>query len=438
MLSDVERTPLDGWVAARLGGAGRDEIARWQLERLRETLAWAGRRSRWYAERLAGVGEIASLSELPRVPFTTPEDLRQRGAEMLCVSQAEVARVVTFQSSGTTGAPKRVFFTVAEQEATVDFFAHGMSTLVGRGDRVLILLPGATPGSVGALLASALERIGARPIPHGFVRDLPEAAAVLRRERPTSLVGVPVHALALARFAEASGVAPAPRTALLSTDHVPRCVVAELRRIWGCQVFEHYGMTEMALGGAVECAAHDGCHVRELDLLVEVVDPVTGAPSPPGALGEIVFTTLTRRAMPLIRYRTGDVSRVRPGRCACGSSLLRLERLGARRSALRLPGGATLCDLDEALFAIPGVIDFTAAADPVRVPTRLSIVLRALGVRGQAGAERVIDALTRIAALRRARRDGELEIDVVEERAATLFSTGAAKRVLAPSRAIAA
>jgi phenylacetate-coenzyme A ligase PaaK-like adenylate-forming protein len=430
----IRRTPLDRWVAERLGCAtaspDRQAITRWQIERLQETVAWAQRRSPYYAERLAGVGEIASLSDLARVPFTTADDLRKQGPELLCVSQGEIARVVTFQSSGTTGAPKRIFFSAAEQETTIDFFAHGMSTLVGGGDRVLILLPGATPGSVGALLAAALERIGARPIPHGFVRDLPEAAAVLRRERPTSLVGVPVHALALARFAEASGVRRAPRTALLTTDHVPRSIVAELRRIWGCQVFEHYGMTEMALGGAVDCEAHEGCHVREPDLLLEIIDPATGEPAPPGSLGEIVFTTLTRRAMPLIRYRTGDISRVRPGRCACGSSLLRLERLRARRTALRLPGGVTLCDLDEALFAIPNVIDFSAAARPGRASTRLSVVIRALGVRRDVGAERALDAIEAIPVLRRAHRNGELEVDVVEEHATTLLSTGAAKRVL--------
>jgi phenylacetate-coenzyme A ligase PaaK-like adenylate-forming protein len=340
------------------------------------------------------------------------------------------------QSSGTTGAPKRLCFTAAEQEATIDFFQHGMATLVGRGDRVLVLLPGATPGSAGALLATALLRLGATSIAHGFVRSLPEAAAVLRRERPTSLVGAPVHALALARFAEAGGVGPALRTALLTTDHVPQSIVAELARIWGCEVFEHYGMTEMALGGAVDCEAHQGYHVREADLLVEIVDPASGAPVAPGTRGEVVFTTLTRRAMPLLRYRTGDLARVLPGRCACGSSLLRLERVRGRRAAARLAGGVGLCDLDEALFAIPGVIDFAALATPgcgCARPTRLSIVLRTLGERGAPGAERALEALDLIPAVRNARRAGELEVEVVEERSTALLSTGAAKRVLAVS-----
>jgi phenylacetate-coenzyme A ligase PaaK-like adenylate-forming protein len=106
-----------------------------------------------------------------------------------------------------------------------------------------------------------------------------------------------------------------------------------IERAWGCEVFEHYGMTEMGLGGAMACEAHDGYHPREADLLFEIVDPRTGAPLPDGEYGEIVFTTLTRTAMPLVRYRTGDMSRFIPGPCPCGSVLKRLARVADRKAA---------------------------------------------------------------------------------------------------------
>jgi phenylacetate-CoA ligase len=364
-------TPLDGWTAARLGlppGAPlRPALEAHQLARLRETVAWATRRSPLYRRRLGRLpdGWPGSLGDLAALPFTSAQELRERGEELVCVSQDELARVVTLRSSGTTGTPKRLWFTAEDQAATLDFFGQGMSTLVEPGDRVLILLPGPLAGSVGALLAEALARRGVEPIRHGFVRDLPAAIEVLRRCRPTSAVGAPAQLLGLLRCAAAAGVEPGLRTALLTTDHVPRAVLRALREEHGCEPFEHYGMTELGLGGAVDCRAHQGCHLRELDLLCEVVEPSTGTPVPAGSPGELVFTTLGRRGMPLLRYRTGDRSRLLPGPCPCGSLLGRLApvrgRIGER--ALELEGQRlALPDLDEALFALPSLLDFTAAA----------------------------------------------------------------------------
>ena len=104
----------------------------------------------------------------------------------------------------------------------------------------------------------------------------------------------------------------------------------ELIRVWRCRVNEHYGMTETALGGAVGCPVPGGYHIWASDLYYEIVDPDTGLPLPEGEEGETVVTTLMREAMPLIRYRTGDISRFVPGPCPCGSVLPRLERVRSR------------------------------------------------------------------------------------------------------------
>jgi phenylacetate-CoA ligase len=364
-------TPLDGWTADRLGlppGAPlRPALEAHQLARLRETVAWATRRSPFYRRRLANLpgGWPSALADLPALPFTTARDLREHGEELVCVSQDELARVVTLRTSGTTGPPKRLWFTAEDQAATLEFFGQGMSTLVGPGDRVLILLPGPLPGSVGALLTEALSRRGVGPILHGFVQDLPAAVELLRRHRPTSAVGAPAQLLGLLRCAAAAGFASGLRTALLTTDHVPRAILRALQEEQGCEPFEHFGMTELGLGGAVDCQAHAGCHLRELDLLCEVVDPESGAPLPDGYPGELVFTTLGRRGMPLLRYRTGDLSRLLPGPCPCGSSLRRLAPIRGRLGALALSAGGRrigLPDLDEALYAVPSLLDFSAAA----------------------------------------------------------------------------
>ena len=111
---------------------------------------------------------------------------------------------------------------------------------------------------------------------------------------------------------------------LLSSDHVAESLARSLAVAWGAEVFRHWGMTETGYGGAVDCDFHCGCHLREDELLVEVVDPEIGAPAPAGAVGEIVVSTLRRRGAPLLRYRTGDLARLIDEPCRadrrCGDS----------------------------------------------------------------------------------------------------------------------
>ncbi|HET6436414.1 MAG TPA: AMP-binding protein [Anaeromyxobacter sp.] len=420
----MRRTPLDRWVAARLGlrsdRPSPEEVEERQLERLRESATWAAEHSPFYGRRLAGRpgGWPRARADLESFPLTSAEDLREEGPRFLCVSQDEVGRVVTLQSSGTTGPPKRLWFTPADQESTIDFFQAGMSALVERGDRVLILLPGALPGSVGALLSTALERMGVTPIPHGFVHDLAEVAKVVRRSDPSSVVGMPVQVLGLALQASGAGRVPfRPRTALLTADHVPASLVRRLEEASGCQVFQHYGMTETGLGAAVDCEAHAGYHLRDPDLLFEIIDPGTGRSLPDGVEGEMVVSTLARRGMPLFRYRTGDRSRFLPGRCACGSALRRLARVRGRIDAAAVDCGAagtvTLPVLDEILFAVPGLVDFTAAVSRSGDRDRLSVTAYALeGGEGGLGPA-VLEAVRAIPAVKAAIGAGRLTLSVV-------------------------
>ena len=115
-----------------------------------------------------------------------------------------------------------------------------------------------------------------------------------------------------------------------------RACARSIGAAFGAEIFQHWGMTETGYGGAVDCAGHCGCHLRENELWVEVVDVDSGAPAPAGAVGEVVVTTLRRRAVPLIRYRTGDLARLVEEPCRCGSILARLDgfagRVGRRRN----------------------------------------------------------------------------------------------------------
>ena len=337
--------PPGSWAVERAGG----DLAAWQLSRLNRTLALA-QRSRWYRERLPE--RVESLAELAELPLMSAEDLRAQGMALACVPQREVARVVTLPTSGSTGAPKRVCFTEADQELTVDYFHHGLSVLVRPGDRMAVCYPCTSPGGLGALICRALARIPAVPVPLGLITDLKAAGELLEREGIETLVGFPVQLLALAKYCAAQRLHCRVRSVLLSADTAVPAVIEALRALWGCEVFQHYGMTEMGLGCAVDCAAHTGLHIRENDLLVEVVDGA-GRPVPGGTEGEVVFTTLTRTAMPFIRYRTGDRAALIPGRCPCGSALRRLtppRRMDA--------GPLSLPDWDAALLPLPGLSDF--------------------------------------------------------------------------------
>ena len=360
----MKLTPLDPWIRSKINTGQpvltRQEIDAWQLHKINETLALARGKSSFYRKHFQGLPEsISELEELRQFPFTTPEDVRRNPLQFVCVSQDEIQRVVTLQSSGTTGEPKRIYFTGEDQELTIDFFGVGMSTFTEPGDKVLILLPCETPGGVGDLLCLGLGRLGREPIPYGPVRDPLQALEVLNDKKADCLVGSPTQVLGLAR--RWLHGRHRPGSVLLSTDYLPAAIVNVLKETWGCQVYNHYGATEMGLGGGVECEAHTGYHLREADLYFEVVNPLTGNPAPDGEHGEVVFTTLTRHGMPLIRYRMGDRSRFIPGDCPCGTALKVLECVSGRfagfvplgNEVLRLP------DFDEALFSIPELLNFS-------------------------------------------------------------------------------
>ena len=332
-------TPLDGWIAEQIGHGSapldRRDLERYQLDHLSQTLTLAAGSSRFYRNRIPR--SIDTLNDLANLPFTTADDIRADPLAFVCGSQGQIRRIVTLDTSGTTGQPKRIAFTGADQELTIDFFTVGMSTFTRPGDRVAILLPVETPGSVGDLLATALDRLGATPLRHGPVFDPPRSLQRIIDERADVAVGVPTHLLAMARHPAPQ---PALREVLVSTDHMPHAIVRVLESTWGCTAYDHYGMTEMGLGGGVECVAREGYHLREADMVFEVIDPDNGEVLADGEPGEVVFTTITRTGMPLIRYRTGDLSSFIPGACRCGSSVKRLQPIRSRLDGREVgPGG---------------------------------------------------------------------------------------------------
>lgn len=364
-------TVLDQWLIHRMGWVDPktpptpEQLRRWQLEQLQEIIGHARSHSPFYASHLGDetFASIASFEDYARLPMISPELLRKYPKQLLCVSQDDIERIVTVETSGTTGKPKRIFYTREDIEATREYFAWGMANLVGPGGNVFVLLPGDRPEGVGLMLMDAVESLGAGCIVHGTLQDSGAAVDHLLAEEADCVVGPPAHVNMLAREWMRRGLpTDRVRSVLLCWDATPQAVVKNVREAFGCRVFRHWGMIETGQGGAVECSPGSGLHLRETDVLVEIVDPDTGRLVPDGEFGEMVVTTLLRKGMPLIRYRTGDRGRILAGQCRCGSPMRRLDadicRIG---TGLDIGTGfLRFEDLSEALYEVQQLDDFAA------------------------------------------------------------------------------
>ncbi len=358
----IPRTPLDGWIARRLVPKAsaeepenflflenRKDLEKAQEKSLRTLLRQAATQTAFYRDRLRGLQE-APLEELP---FTFPRDLAEGELRFLGVSRSRIQRRVSLSTSGSRGLPKRLGFTREDLQNTEDFFLSGMSTFTDPGSTVGIFMEGPREYSIGDLLRRALERMGCIPRIFGIVTNPFEAAAWMDALRPQVVVGLPAQMAWLA-----GETRWAPEKVLLSADAAPPALRKRIQEAWQCEVFNHYGLAESGWGCAVECFTRKGCHLRELDLLVEIVNP-RGKVLSVGDWGEVVLTTLTRPSFPLLRYRTGDRGRLLPGNCPCGSPLKRLEvtgRLpieGARGEPLRLE------EAENALWRFSEIRDFS-------------------------------------------------------------------------------
>jgi phenylacetate-CoA ligase len=367
---------LENWLHQRIGERGgpgpldRSAIENYQLSRLRQTIRYAFENSSFYRRSFHENGispdEARKLNDLTTLPFTEPSQLAESPYRFLCLSQAEVAHACTFVTSGTTGPQKKIFWTQNDLDRIVDFMSAGIGVVAEPSDAILIILPDGRPNSQADLLLKGVVKLGAKPVISAFDADPEEQLAMIRQFRPTVIFGYTSRIFRMSKDLQTKhdlrslGV----NVLFLAAEYLPDAMRRELENIWNCRVHTHYGLTEMGLGVAVECEARNGYHFNEADLLLEIVDPLTGKAVEPGVEGELVFTTLCREAMPLIRYRTHDISRIITEPCPCGSG--NLLKFGAVRkrleSILRMENGDELYPalLDDLLFEIPGLIDYQA------------------------------------------------------------------------------
>lgn len=339
----MNRTKLEQWIE-RVEGIPyltRENLQDLQLRRLNETLA--------RLPKSQGLPrEVSSLDALSCLPFTTPQMLSEHPVRYLATSQAQVSRVISGATSGTTGPAKRVFYTAADCQHTVGFFAAGISEMLSPGEKCLIAFPFSGAFGLGDLIARAVESLGAVPVRGRVGACWEETARQIKETGATAYIGFPVPLLGLLRLYPGLPI----RHALVSGDACPAGVMEKLGSLLGSPLYPHYGSRECGLGGAVTCPALEGMHLRENHIIAEIVDP-QGRVLPQGAYGELVITTVGLEAMPLIRYRTGDYTRFLPP-CPCGGITRRIGPVS------RLDGPVSIEALDSTLFSVSALVDYTA------------------------------------------------------------------------------
>ena len=351
----MKKTKLDNWIMEleALPALTREGLDGLQLRRLNETLKRVKDRGGFYRDLPE---HLDSLEQLRELPFTTAADLAAHPGKFLLTSQSEVRRVISGATSGTTAPPKRVFYTQLDTDHTVGFFSAGISEMLSAGEKCLIAFPFTGPFGLGDLIAQAVERLGGIPIRAGFGQTWSELCNLVHETKPETYIGFPVTLLGLARmYGEEFPI----QRALVSGDACPQGVMEELETCLGGRLFPHYGSRECGLGGAVTCQAFEGMHLRENHILPEIIDE-NGTVLPEGEFGELVITTIGADAMPLIRYRTGDYTRLLPP-CPCGGISRRIDGVSRREGAVSMER------LDSTLFRHPGLIDYRAALEGKRL-----------------------------------------------------------------------
>lgn len=333
-----------------------------QLQRLREVVARVAATVPFYQRKLAEAGvradDIRSLADVRRLPFTTNTDLRENyPAGLLAVPREEVARLHT--SSGTTGKPKALFFSRRDVDQAAELIARCLvMTGCRRGDVLQNMM---TYGLfTGALVMHyGAEKAGLMVIPAGPGNS--ERQLLLMQDfRTTVFHTTPSYALYLADFMEKAGVDArrdlALRKAFIGAEAHSEETRRKIETAFGIDAYNSYGLSEMnGPGVAFECEEKQGMHLWEDHFLLEIIDPATGEPVPDGERGELVLTTLNREAMPLLRYRSRDITAVIPGPCPCGRTHRRLTRITGRADDMLVVRGVNLYpqQIERVLMGVP-------------------------------------------------------------------------------------
>jgi phenylacetate-CoA ligase len=337
------------------------DMQKLQLSRLRQTVELAAH-SPFYGRRFQEAGVAAanfrSLEDIRRIPFTTKDDLRAHGKEMLTRPLADMVRL--HASSGTTGQATVIYYTRADIETWADLVARSLYMAGMRAADVFQNMMGYGLFTGGLGFHYGAERLGALTIPVG-AGNSQRQLQLMQQFATTAIHIIPSYALYLLQTFDGNDLDPRDlplRLAFVGAEPHSEDMRRRIEAAYGVKAYNSYGLSEMnGPGVAFECPEQNGMHVWEDAFLLEVLDPETLEPAPPGQPGELVFTNLTRQGMPLLRYRTRDLASFDDSPCPCGRSFKRLSRIVGRSDDMVIIKGVNIFPLqiDKVLMAMPEV-----------------------------------------------------------------------------------
>ncbi len=339
----------------------RAELNRLQLARLKSTIARASRIGyyrREFEQRGITPESIRSLDDLRRLPFTTKQEMRDNYPfGFFTIPPAQLARI--HGSSGTTGKPTMVGYTRSDMELWADLCARFLTAGGLTADQLVQIAFGYGLFTGGFGLHYGIERVGAATVPASS-GNTQRQIMLLHDLGIDTLICTPSYALNIAEVLKASGIKPEAMKLRFGhfgaepwTEQMRQRIEEELH----IHAFNNYGLSEIiGPGVAGECAARRGMHLQEDHFLVECVDPDTLEPVPEGEFGELVITTLTKEACPMIRYRTRDLARIFTDPCPCGRTGKRMSWVKGRSDDMMIVRGVNIfpSQLEEALFRVGG------------------------------------------------------------------------------------
>jgi phenylacetate-coenzyme A ligase PaaK-like adenylate-forming protein len=360
-----------------------DQRERLQLGRLRMLVSRLLELDGVQAGRLRAAGvqaglDITSLADLPSLPVTTKSDLWDAyPLGMVGVPAADV--VAVHGSSGTGGRPTLVAYTRADLALWARMCARALAAAGATRDSLVHNAYGYGLFTGGIGFHQGAVELGAAVVPASGGMT-PRQVTLIRDLRPDILACTPSYAIRLGEALAEAGVRPGEGLALkagqFGAEPWSEQMRARIEELLGLKALDVYGLSEViGPGVAAECIeAADGLHVNEDHFLVEAIDWATGQPAPEGTPGELVFSSLTREALPLLRYQTGDVASLRRGTCACGRTLVKMSKIAGRRDDMLVVRGVNVypSEVERVLLAEPGICpDYLLVLDERQAAVRL-------------------------------------------------------------------
>ncbi|MDD4895889.1 MAG: hypothetical protein PHS21_03880 [Atribacterota bacterium] len=338
---------------------------------------------RLYDAAGVNIDKIQTIADITKLPFTTPEDLaisntknmihtdedtakKATQYDFLCTSQAKIERAITFTTSGTIGPKKRIFFSDKDIEIMTDFMAVGMNTVMDENGVTQIFLPPGPSMDQADLLARGVKKMKGQFVVTGMLTDSRTQIETIIKHRSTVLFGETRLMYRITKEMESEydlgslGV----KAIFVTTSYLCDTMRKYLEKIWNARVTTHYGLVEMGLGVAVECGRGCGYHYNELDVIAETVDPETGLIKEDGQIGEMVFTSISREVMPIIRYKNKDISYMKRHNDKC-DGLSIIGPIQSRIESMVPLGEGKIYPtyFDNALFTIAELIDYEIHLD---------------------------------------------------------------------------